>query len=181
VPRDAIVPLRTNLPNVARPIHGLVPTACASGHGIKLVHVATTGQFSLIICRLNQAVVANTIILQRFVSSPTVLLSEERPKEDAIDLVQALVREALAGGRRRGGLFDLNDHGVNSRPFGRGARTKPVVQRRRDINTGNKTNGHGYPPSPPPLRLERSLLAHRRVQRTYNTSIRRHTNFSFYL
>jgi len=52
--------------------------------------------------------------------------------------VQALVREALAGGRRRGGLFDLNDHGGNSRPFGRGARTNPVVQRRRDINTGNK-------------------------------------------
>src|SRR5205823_12402447 len=38
VPRGPIVPLRTNLPNVARPIHGLMPTARTSGHGIELVH-----------------------------------------------------------------------------------------------------------------------------------------------
>jgi hypothetical protein len=126
-----------------------MPTACAPGHGIKLVHVATTGQFAPIIRRLNQSVVADTIILQRFVSCPAVLLSEEGPKEDAIDLVQALVREGLAGGCRWGGLFDLNDHGGKGWPFGRSARTNPVVQRRCDIN------GHGYPPSPPLPPFER--------------------------
>jgi hypothetical protein len=67
-----------------------MPTARASGHGIELVHIPTPGQLSRIVRALNRAVVADTTVLKRFVSSRAVLLSEERSKEGAIDLVQAL-------------------------------------------------------------------------------------------
>jgi hypothetical protein len=159
-----------------------MPTAYASGHGIKLVHVATTGQFAPIIGKLNQAVVANAIIFQRFVACPAVLLSEERPKEHAIDLVQALVREALAGGCRRRGLLDLNDHGGKGQPFGRSARINPVVRRRRNIDTGNRTNGQGYPPSPPPLPFERFFFWRVGACKVLTaTAYIRHTGFNFCL
>ncbi len=78
-----------------------MPTARAPGHGIKLVHVPTPGQLSRIVRGLNRAVVADTTVLKRFVSSRTVLLSEERPKEHAIDLAQAPGRGALIGVCRR--------------------------------------------------------------------------------
>jgi hypothetical protein len=159
-----------------------MPTTYASGHGIKFVHVATTGQFAPIIGKLNQAVVADTIILQRFVACPAVLLSEERPKEDAINLVQALVREPLAGGCRRRGLFDLNDHGGKGQPFGRSARINPVVRRRRNINTGTRTNGQGYPPSPPPLPFERFFFWRVGACKALTaTAYIRHTDFNFCL
>jgi len=140
--RDPAVPLGTNPPNVALPIHGLVPTTRVSGHGVKLVHIATTGQFAPIIRRLNQAVVAYTIVLQRLVASPAVLLPEERPKEHAIDLVHEfvlLVHEALTGGYRRGDLFHPSDRRGKRLPFGRGIRTDPIVQGRGDINTVMRT------------------------------------------
>jgi hypothetical protein len=85
-----VAPLGTNLPNIAHSIQGLMPTARASGHGIKFVHVPTPGQLARTVRGLNRAVVADTAVLKRFVSSHTVLLSEERPKECAIDLPQAI-------------------------------------------------------------------------------------------
>jgi hypothetical protein len=90
VSHRSIVPLGTNLPNIAHSIQGLMPTARGSGHGIKLVHVPTPGQFARTIGGLHRAVVADTAVLKRFVSSHTVLLPEERPKEYAIDLPQAI-------------------------------------------------------------------------------------------
>jgi hypothetical protein len=97
VSHHPIVPLGANLPNIAHPIQGLMPTARAPGHGIKLVHVPTPGQLSRIVRGLNRAVVADTTVLKRFVSSRTVLLSEEWPKEHAIDLAQAPGRGASIG------------------------------------------------------------------------------------
>jgi hypothetical protein len=101
VSHDPIVPLGTNLPNIAHPIQGLMPTARASRHGVKLVHVPTPGQLARTVRRLNRAVVADTTVLKCFVSSRAVLLSKERSKECAIDLAQALGQEALIGVCRR--------------------------------------------------------------------------------
>jgi hypothetical protein len=101
VSHDPIVPLGTNLPNIAHSIQGLMPTARATRHSVKLVHVPTPGQLARTVRRLNRAVVADATVLKCFVSCHAVLLSEERPKECAIDLAQALGQEALIGVRRR--------------------------------------------------------------------------------
>ena len=83
---------------MARPIQRLMPTPRESRQSIELVHIPAPGQLARVCRGLNRAVVADAPVLKRFVSSSAVLLSEERPKECAIDLAQALVgicREAL--------------------------------------------------------------------------------------
>src|SRR5262249_33098415 len=75
VSRDPIGALWTNLTNIAHPVQGLLPTARASRHGVKLVHVPTAGQLARIIGGLNRAVVADTMIFKCFVSCDSVLLS----------------------------------------------------------------------------------------------------------
>ena len=59
------------------------------------MHVTTSGQLARIVRGLNLAVVADAMVLERFVPSRAVLLPEERPKERPIDLAQALGRGGL--------------------------------------------------------------------------------------
>jgi hypothetical protein len=141
---DAIAPLGADLPDIAHSVQDLMPTARASRHGVKLVHVPAPGQFAFMARRLKRAVVADAAVLKCPIPARAVLFPEERPKECAINLVQALVQQALIEGCRSN-LPYRDNSGGEGRRFGRRVRTAHDL-RKLGVNAKEEiVNGHGYP------------------------------------
>jgi hypothetical protein len=119
-----------------------MPAARRSRHGIEFVHVSTPCRFARIVRGMDRSVVADTGVLKPFVSCRAVFLSEERPKECAIDLAQSLGRKALIGTHRR--IWPWRNDSGEGRLSGRGVWTTLDVRKRRIDARTNILNGHGH-------------------------------------